>query len=122
MPGPAGREWGFTTIYGSPKRGNGILNNEMYIGRIVWNRQRFVKDPYTGKRVSRLNPRADWVVQEVPELRIVEQGLWDAVKARQHLVKQNVETGVGSHALWRLWGRVSARLIAMRLLQVPLLR
>jgi DNA invertase Pin-like site-specific DNA recombinase len=97
--GPAGREWGFTTIYGSPKRGNGILNNEMYIGLIVWNRQRFIKDPDTGKRVSRLNPRADWVVQEVPELRIVEQDLWDAVKARQRLVKQNAETSE-ENAIW----------------------
>jgi site-specific DNA recombinase len=100
VPGPAGREWGFTTIYGSPKRGNGILNNEMYIGRIVWNRQRFVKDPDTGKRVSRLNPREEWVIQEVPELRIVEQDLWDTVKARQRIVKQNMETGE-ENGIWQ---------------------
>jgi site-specific DNA recombinase len=37
----------------------------MYVGRIVWNPQRFIKDPDTGKRVSRLNPREEWVVQEV---------------------------------------------------------
>ncbi len=37
-------------------RGTGILNNELYIGRLVWNRLRYVKDPATGKRVSRLNP------------------------------------------------------------------
>jgi hypothetical protein len=55
-----------------PKRGNGILSNELYIGRIVWNRQRFIKDAETGKRVSRLNPRDEWVVQEVPELRIID--------------------------------------------------
>jgi site-specific DNA recombinase len=105
VPGPAGREWGFTTVYGSPKRGNGILNNEMYIGRIVWNRQRFVKDPDTGKRVSRLNPRTDWVIREVPELRIVEQNLWDAVKARQRMVKQNAETGEQNG----IWERRRAR-------------
>jgi site-specific DNA recombinase len=105
VPGPAGREWGFTTIYGSPKRGNGILNNEMYIGRIVWNRQRFIKDPDTGKRVSRLNPRTDWVIREVPELLIVEQNLWDAVKARQRMVKQNAETGEENG----IWERRRAR-------------
>jgi site-specific DNA recombinase len=77
----------------------------MYIGRIVWNRQRFIKDPDTGKRVSRLNPRADWVVQEVPELRIVEQDVWDAVKARQRLVKQNAETGQENG----IWERRRAR-------------
>ena len=30
---------------GNAARGNGILNNELYVGRRVWNRQRFVKDP-----------------------------------------------------------------------------
>lgn len=99
IAGPAGREWGFTTIYGSPKRSNGILNNEMYIGRIVWNRQRFVKDPDTGKRVSRLNPREEWVSQDVPELRIIDQDLWDAVKTRQQTVKQNTATGV-ENGIW----------------------
>jgi hypothetical protein len=47
---PNGGDWGFSTINGNAKRGNGVLNNEMYIGRIVWNRQRFIKDPETGKR------------------------------------------------------------------------
>lgn len=55
----------------------------MYVGRLVWNRLRYLKDPDNGKRVSRLNPESEWVIQEVPELRIVEQDLWDAVKARQ---------------------------------------
>ena len=30
--------------------GTGILNNELYVGRLIWNRQRFVKDPETGHR------------------------------------------------------------------------
>jgi site-specific DNA recombinase len=99
VPGPATPEWGFTTINGSPKRGNGILNNELYVGRIVWNRQRFIKDPDTGKRVSRLNPRDEWVVQEVPELRIVTEDLWEAVKARQRAVNVNSETGA-ENSFW----------------------
>ena len=48
-----------------------ILNNEMYIGRLVWNRQRFVKDPDTGKRQARPNPVRDWITHEIPELRII---------------------------------------------------
>ena len=48
IPGPFGHAWGPSTIHGNPKRGNGILNNELYIGRLVWNRQRFVKDPDAG--------------------------------------------------------------------------
>jgi site-specific DNA recombinase len=49
----------------------------------VWNRLEYVKDPDTGKRISRLNPADEWRVVQVPELRIVPQELWDEVKARQ---------------------------------------
>ncbi|GGB13394.1 resolvase [Brucella endophytica] len=83
VPGPQGSEWGPSTIHGNPKRGTGILNNELYVGKLVWNRLRYLKDPDTGKRVSRLNPESEWVVQEMPELRIVDQAIWDAVKERQ---------------------------------------
>ncbi|WP_246648870.1 recombinase family protein [Bradyrhizobium lupini] len=83
VPGPQGAEWGPSTIHGNPKRGVGILNNELYVGRLVWNRLRYLKDPDTAKRVSRLNPESEWVIQEVPELRIVDRERWDAVKARQ---------------------------------------
>jgi DNA invertase Pin-like site-specific DNA recombinase len=56
---PQGREWGPSTIHGNVQRRNGILNNELYVGRLVWNRQRFLKHPDTGKRIARLNPEAD---------------------------------------------------------------
>lgn len=56
MPAPSGGDWGFNTINGNPKCGNGILSNELYIGRLIWNRQRFAKDPDTGKRQARPNP------------------------------------------------------------------
>jgi DNA-binding transcriptional LysR family regulator len=42
-----------------------------------------IKDPDTGRRVSRLNPAAEWVIQDVCELRIVDQDLWERAKARQ---------------------------------------
>ena len=57
IPWPVGRSWGHSTIAGNAARGTGILNNELYIGRLVWNRLRYIKDPSTGKRVSRLNAR-----------------------------------------------------------------
>ena len=56
VPGPHGRQWRDTAIRGHVTRGTGILNNELYVGRLVWNRLRYVKNPDTGKRVSRLNP------------------------------------------------------------------
>ena len=36
-----------------------------------WNRCAYVKDPRTGKRVARPNPREQWEIVPVPELRIV---------------------------------------------------
>nr|WP_245764283.1 hypothetical protein [Sulfitobacter marinus] len=44
---------------------------------------RYSKHPETGKRVSRLNPQEDWITFEVPELRIVEQSVWESAKERQ---------------------------------------
>ncbi len=83
IPCPSGKAWGQSTINGNRKRGTGILNNHLYIGELVWNRQRFIKDPSSGKRVARPNPESEWIRQDVPDLRIVDQELWDAVKARQ---------------------------------------
>ncbi len=83
IPGPAGGIWRDTTIRGHQTRGTGLINNELYIGRLVWNRQRYVKDPETGKRLARPNPPIEWIVHEVPELRIVDQDLWEAVRRRQ---------------------------------------
>ena len=84
--------WSFSTISGNWKRGTGILNNEIYIGRLVWNRQRFVKDPDTNKRQARLNPPEDWVIHDVPDLRIIDDSLWDRVKQRQGAIRDEIVT------------------------------
>ncbi|MDP0929438.1 recombinase family protein [Paracoccus onubensis] len=100
VPGPEGRLWNDTTIHGHAKRGTGILNNELYIGKLIWNRLRYIKDPSTGKRVSRLNPESEWIVKDVPDLRIVDDELWQAVKARQAATSAkyaNVAEGIHKH-------------------------
>ena len=81
IPGPAGRSWGPSTIYGNWQRGTGILNNELYVGRLVWNRQQFIKDPNTGRRQARLNPETKWIIEEVPHLRIIDDHLWSRLKS-----------------------------------------
>ena len=90
--GPGGRSWGPSTIYGNWRRGTGVLNNELYVGRLVWNRQQFIKDPDTGRRQARLNSEAKWIVEEVPHLRIVDNHLWEAVKERQRGSRRRVMT------------------------------
>jgi DNA invertase Pin-like site-specific DNA recombinase len=100
VAGPEGKLWNDTSIRGHVKRGTGIINNELYIGRLVWNRQHYVKDPSTGRRVSRLNPESKWIVTDVPELRILDDALWQAAKNRQSEIADkytNVTEAVREH-------------------------
>ena len=77
---PRGGQWNASTINGHRGRRNGILQNELYKGNLVYNRVRMVKNPETGKRISRINPKEEWVTVEVPDLRIVSDELWDGVQ------------------------------------------
>ncbi|MEL6584958.1 MAG: recombinase family protein, partial [Pseudomonadota bacterium] len=92
IPGPRGKLWRDTAIRGHRHRGTGLLNNELYIGRLVWNRMRYVKDPETGRRVSRMNDQSEWLVTEVPELRILPDALWQAVKDKQLAIEASPRT------------------------------
>jgi site-specific DNA recombinase len=80
---PRGRSWNASTINGNMQRGTGIIQNELYAGRLVWNKVRMVKDPDTGKRLSRPNARNDWQTAVVPDLRIISQELFDAAQSRK---------------------------------------
>ena len=91
VPGPKGAKWRDTAIRGRRDLGAGILNNETYIGRIVYNRRRFDKNPETETREARLNDQSEWVVGEAPELRIVDDALWTRVKQRQIEVGENFD-------------------------------
>lgn len=86
--GRSGGHWKQNTINGNRERGTGILNNELYIGRRVWNRLNYRKDPATGRRVSRLNPTSEWQVAEAPTLRIVDDEVWNAVRERQRRLEK----------------------------------
>ncbi len=107
LTGPDGGAWRDSTIRGHAARGTGILRNELYIGRLVWNRMRFLKDPATGKRVSRANPREEWVTEEVPELRIIDQELWDRVQARLAGIRETAGANDPNRERW--WERRRAQ-------------
>ena len=115
VPGPAGKDWGPSTINGNRARGTGVLNNDLYIGRLVWNRLRYVKNPDTGKRISRLNPENERIVKDVPELSIIEQDLWDAVKCRQLSVTRNTRPDV--HADKSFWEKTRPKYLLSGLLK-----
>lgn len=80
--GPRGGTWSVSALYGSPAKGSGILNNALYVGRYVWNRSQWTKDPDTGRRTRMDRPRSEWQEDERPELRIVPDPAFEAVRAR----------------------------------------
>jgi DNA invertase Pin-like site-specific DNA recombinase len=59
-----------------------MLRRELYVGRIVWNRSRFIKLPGTNKRLRRDRPQNEWRIVEQPELRIIDENLWQRVRTR----------------------------------------
>jgi site-specific DNA recombinase len=65
-----------------------IPRRELYIGKRIWNQRKYRKTPGTNKRVSRPRPQSEWIVQEVPELRIISDELWTRVQKRQNLLKE----------------------------------
>ena len=65
--------------------------------------------------VSRLNPENEWIIKDVPELRIVEQDLWEAVKGRQLTVTKN--TRPDANADKPFWERVRPRYLLSGLLK-----
>jgi site-specific DNA recombinase len=68
-----------------------ILNNERYIGRIVWNRCRWVRSARDSKKRRRiLNPESEWVIYTDESLRVVPNELWTAVKDRQQAAHQAI--------------------------------
>ncbi|MDB5413674.1 MAG: recombinase family protein [Rubritepida sp.] len=82
LPGPRGGLWCAGALRGQAGRETGILRNRLYTGELVWNRRRWLKDPTTSRRVARANDEQVLVTEQVPELRIIEQSLWDKVQAR----------------------------------------
>jgi hypothetical protein len=86
---------------GHALRRTGILRNELYVGRLLWNRQRYVKDPTTGRRLARVNPEREWIVQDVPALRIIEDELWRRVQGRLAGIRES--SGVQKARAKKFW-------------------
>lgn len=79
---PRGTSWSYSSLHGSPSKGSGILNNELYRGRYIWNRSQWPKDPDTGKRTRIEVPESEWITCEREDLRIISEDLWCRVRAR----------------------------------------
>nr|WP_315481563.1 recombinase family protein [uncultured Undibacterium sp.] len=80
---PRNSTWATSAVYGCAKKGSGVIHNELYAGKYVWNRSQWVKDPDTGKRQRFERATDEWKVIDVPELRIIDTELWEAVRRRR---------------------------------------
>ncbi|TAN58016.1 MAG: recombinase family protein, partial [Magnetospirillum sp.] len=81
IPAPAGGLWKRNALMGGAKKQEGILRNEIYLGRLVFNRSYVVRDPVTNRKRQIPNREAEWTRVDVPHLRIVDNELWSAVRA-----------------------------------------
>lgn len=80
IPAPAGGLWKRNAIMGGAAKQEGILRNEIYLGKLIANRHHVVRDPVTNRKRFLLNPEAQWTKVDVPHLRIVTDELWAAVR------------------------------------------
>ncbi len=101
VPAPSGKGWSHSTIIGNRKRGTGILNNQLYVGRRIWNRLCYRKDPISRKRVSRLNPESEWIINEVPDLRIIDDDTWRQAQALQESRTRDTRPDTNRSPDWR---------------------
>ena len=95
----------------SPRRSNGsgpatwsptgiraMLRNELYIGRRVWNRRKWIEHPGTNNGVPESAPPSEWKIVHQPELRIVDDNVWQRVKDRQRRLEEVYgHAGAGIH-------------------------
>ncbi len=91
VPGPRNGKWTASLLLGTAGREPGMLRNRLYVGERVWNRQHFIKDPRTNKRVARPNPREVWIRTAVPELAVIDLPLWEAVQRRLAAARRIVQ-------------------------------
>lgn len=84
ISGPTGKGWTTSTISSSSAGlPYGILNNKLYIGVKIWNKRETARHPITGEQRTIARDESEWVTVDMPELRIISDELWNAVKKCQ---------------------------------------
>ena len=87
VPSPRGGTWAHSAIYPDAK-GVGILGNQIYNGKHVWNKTAWVKDPHTGRRRRTMRPKSEWVTVDAPDLVIIDNDLWRACQLRYQEIRR----------------------------------
>jgi site-specific DNA recombinase len=87
--------WNFQSIVGGEIK-RGLIHNRLYIGEYVKNRFDNIKNPETGKVIARKAADDDLITVQVPHLRIIGGGSWEAAhKLRKE--RGNKRLGASGH-------------------------
>lgn len=82
-PPRGGAIWQTSTILGHNKTGFGILRNRVYLGKLVYGRSKAAVNPITRRKLMRPNSDPSGIIEhDVPELRIIDDALWQSVHSR----------------------------------------
>lgn len=79
--------WSASVLHGELNRATGILANPIYVGKLIWNRRKWVRNPETKRKAPELRPESEWIITEHPELCIIPQDLWERVQQRRKTKK-----------------------------------
>jgi site-specific DNA recombinase len=67
-----------------------ILDNEIYRGKFIWNRSRWIRDTVSRRRRRVPRDTAEHIVRDEPELRIVSDDLWARAQARRAEIRAQI--------------------------------
>ncbi len=90
-----------------------MLANDRYIGRVVWNRSQWVKDPDSGRRIRRERPESEWIVREGH--RLVDDATWSQVRGLRAERKQVFGGGRGGVPRYLLSGILTCQPCGQRM-------
>jgi DNA invertase Pin-like site-specific DNA recombinase len=85
IPSPKGKQWQPSVLTGTNSRKSGMLRQPLYVGKIVFNKLAYRKDPATGKRTAIVNDQSEHIKAVVPELAIISEAQFERV---QQLLQQ----------------------------------
>jgi site-specific DNA recombinase len=88
VPAPCTSGWAHTAI-------REMLRRELYAGVVVWNRTQ--KTVRAGSKKQRERQEREWLRLNAPELRIVSDDLWQAVRRRSDESAARLPRGMGGH-------------------------
>ena len=83
IPSPRGTPWTKPHI-------DRMLRNERYLGKQIWGQTTYERRPGTNSVVARKQPREEWHVLDRPDLRIVDDDLWEQVRTRRAAIKRTL--------------------------------